>query len=56
MTAEDMDRLDTVVDGGRANGRWRMFLDRNNQAHVDGAFDEDIFELILEEAVEFDLR
>jgi hypothetical protein len=55
MTAEDMDRLDTVVAGGRANGRWRMFLDRNNQAHVDGAFDEDIFELILEEAVEFEL-
>lgn len=54
MTAEDMDSLDTVIEGGRANGRWRMFLDRNNQAHVDGAFDEDIFELILEEAVEFE--
>jgi hypothetical protein len=55
MTAEDMDRLDAVVDGGRAAGRWRMFLDRNNQAHVDGAFDDDILELILEEAVEFQL-
>jgi superfamily I DNA/RNA helicase len=30
-----------------------MFLDRNNQAHVDGAFDEDVLELILQEAVEF---
>jgi hypothetical protein len=55
MTAEDMDRLDAVIEGGRANGRWRMFLDRNNQAHVDGAFDEDIFELVLEEGVEFGL-
>jgi hypothetical protein len=55
MTAEDMDRLDAVVACGRANGRWRMFLDMNNQAHVDGAFEEDVFELILEEAVEFEL-
>jgi hypothetical protein len=55
MTAEDMDRLDTVIAGGRAAGRWRMFLDRNNQAHVDGAFDEEILELILDEAVEFQL-
>jgi hypothetical protein len=55
MTAEDMDRLDAGIEGGRANGRWRMFLDRNNQAHVDGAFEEDVFELILEEAVEFEL-
>jgi hypothetical protein len=55
MTAEDMDRLDTLIEGGRANGRWRMFLDRNNQAHVDGGFDEDIFELVRDEAVEFGL-
>ena len=55
MTAEDMDKLDAVIGGGRAHGRWRMFLDRNNQAHVDGGFDEDTFELVLGEAVEFDL-
>lgn len=55
MTAADMDRLDTVIEGGRARGRWRMFLDRNNQAHVDGGFDEDVFELVVEEAVEFGL-
>jgi len=55
MTAEDMDRIDMVIEGGRANGRWRMFLDWNNQAHVDGAFDEEVFELVLEEAVEFEL-
>jgi hypothetical protein len=55
MTAADMDALDAVVAGGRAAGRWRMFLDSNNQAHVDGNFDEDILELILEEAIEFHL-
>ena len=55
MTAADMDRIDTVIEGGRANGRWRMFLDTNNQAHIDGAFDEDVFELIRDEAVVFEL-
>jgi hypothetical protein len=55
MNAADMDRLDTVIEGGRRNGRWRLFLDRNNQAHVDGAFDEDVFTLVADEAVEFDL-
>ena len=55
MTAADMDALDAVLAGGRAAGRWRMFLDSNNQAHVDGEFDPDILELILDEAVEFRL-
>ncbi|MBK3631455.1 NERD domain-containing protein [Streptomyces sp. MBT97] len=55
MTAEDMDTLDAVVLGGRAAGRWRMFLDMNNQAHVDGGFDEDVFELIAPEALSVDL-
>ncbi|WP_291382015.1 NERD domain-containing protein [Demequina sp.] len=55
MTAEDMDRLDQVIEGGRANGHWRMFLDRNNQAHIDGGFDEDVFELVVGEAVAYEL-
>ncbi|UGT42005.1 NERD domain-containing protein [Nocardia yamanashiensis] len=55
MNAEAMDRLDAVIAGGRADGRWRMFLDPNNQAHVDGYFDEDVFELIEAEAPTFDL-
>lgn len=55
MTAEVMDRLDTVVAGGRSGGRWRMFLDTNNQAHVDGGFDEDVFELVSAEALSVDL-
>ncbi|MFG1655372.1 NERD domain-containing protein [Micromonospora chersina] len=55
MTADVMDQLDTVVAGGRAAGRWRMFLDTNNQAHVDGGFDEEVFELISAEALPVDL-
>lgn len=55
MTAEAMDRLDSVLNGGRSEGRWRMFLDPNNQAHVDGNFDADIFELVSAEAISFDL-
>src|SRR4051794_22154610 len=55
MTAEAMDRLDLFMAGGRAVCRWRMFLDPNNQAHVDGDFDEDTYRLVLDEAVPFDL-
>ncbi|MEU7433713.1 NERD domain-containing protein [Streptomyces sioyaensis] len=56
MTAEAMDTLDAVVAGGRASGRWRMFLDMNNQAHVDGGFDRDVFDLIAPEALSVDLN
>ncbi|MFF4650558.1 NERD domain-containing protein [Streptomyces sp. NPDC001380] len=55
MNAEGMDALDAVIRGGRARGRWRMFLDPNNQAHVDGEFDPDVCELVREEALEYDL-
>lgn len=55
MTAEAMDRLDGVIAKGRAAGRWRMFLDPNNQAHVDGEYDSDIAELVTEEAITVDL-
>lgn len=55
MTAEAMDRIDSVIVGGRASGRWRMFLDPNNQAHVDGAYDGDVAALVADEAVAVDL-
>ncbi|MEU8540663.1 NERD domain-containing protein [Streptomyces sp. NPDC048717] len=55
MTAQAMDTLDEVVAGGRAGGRWRMFLDTNNQAHVDGGFDDEVLELITPEALTVDL-
>lgn len=55
MTAEGMDALDALVVGGRTAGRWRMFLDMNNQAHIDGAFDADVFEIVAAEALSVDL-
>lgn len=55
MTAEAMDRIDSVIVGGRASGRWRMFLDPNNQAHIDGAYDGDVAALVADEAVAVDL-
>lgn len=55
MSAEAMDRIDAVIAGGRARGRWRMFLDPNNQAHVDGDYDPDVAALVAEEAVTVDL-
>jgi hypothetical protein len=55
MNAEGMDALDGVIRGGRADGRWRMFLDPNNQARVDGEFDPDVCELVQQEALQYDL-
>ena len=55
MTADAMDRIDQAIVGGRESGRWRMFLDQNNQAHVDGAYDPDVAELLGTEAIWVDL-
>lgn len=55
MTAAVMDTLDGVVVGGRAAGRWRMFLDPNNQAHVDGGYDADVMEIVASDALSVDL-
>lgn len=55
MTGPHMDRLDAVISGGISHGRWRMFLDPNNQAHVDGGFDEETYELVADDAVSVDL-
>ncbi|MET9900935.1 NERD domain-containing protein [Streptomyces sp. NPDC006446] len=55
MNAEGMDALDSVIRGGRDHGRWRMFLDPNNQARVDGEFDPEVCELVQQEALQYDL-
>ncbi|WP_313025350.1 NERD domain-containing protein [Mobilicoccus sp.] len=55
MNAEGMDAFDNAVKGGRAAGRWRMFLDPNNQARVDGEFDPDVHELVSSEGALFSL-
>ncbi len=55
MYADAMDVFDRVLAGRRERGRWRMFLDQNNQAHVDGRFDDDVFEIVRTEGIEYDL-
>ena len=55
MTAEAMDTIDAIIVDGRAAGRWRMFLDQNNQAHVDGDYDPEVAELVAHEATAVDL-
>lgn len=55
MCADAMDVFDGVLAGGRERGRWRMFLDQNNQAHIDGCFDVDVFEIVRTEGIEYDL-
>lgn len=42
MNVADMVTLDSLVEGGLAHGRWRLFCDPNNQAHVDGAFEASV--------------
>ncbi|MGQ4354904.1 NERD domain-containing protein [Streptomyces drozdowiczii] len=55
MNAGGMDALDAVIRRGREGGRWRMFLDPNNQARVDGEFDPEVCELVQQEALQYDL-
>jgi hypothetical protein len=56
MSAEAMDLLGRVVVGGLSGGRWRMFLDHNNQAQIHGRFDPDVLELVGFDATEYCLN
>lgn len=55
MTARAMDKIDKVIIGGRSSGRWRMFMDQNNQAHVEGEYDSEVAGILATEAVTVDL-
>jgi len=48
MTMEDLDLLSARLKGGIERGRWRWFMDENNQAHVSGRFDSDAFEYLID--------
>lgn len=50
MNPADMDLITRIVRGGLDEGRWRLFLDPNNQAHIDGRFDEETFEILQDQA------
>lgn len=46
MNVADLALLDARVRGGLDGGRWRLFMDRNNQANVLGKFDCEALALI----------
>lgn len=56
LNVEDMSRLSESVRGGLRSGRWWIFLDPNNQAHLSGVFDDLVYQEIQAGAVIVDLR
>lgn len=55
LNVEDMSRLSEALRGGLHGGRWWVFLDPNNQAHLIGVFDEMVYREIQVGAVMVDL-
>jgi hypothetical protein len=55
MSVDDVLRLDQLVKGGLASGSWRMFSDPNNQAHVAGVFDENVYAEIRDQGSRYEL-
>jgi hypothetical protein len=55
LNVEDMSKLAETVRGGLNGGRWWVFLDPNNQAHLTGAFDEAVYRELQDSAVVVDL-
>ena len=54
---ESLDKLDSVLNGGLANGRWCFFHDMNNQSKLLGRFEEEAFEYLnLLKSAEVPLR
>jgi len=48
MSEDGLELLDRAVRGGLDTGRWVMFMDPENQGGVDGAFDANVHELLIE--------
>ncbi|MEV0384276.1 NERD domain-containing protein [Nonomuraea sp. NPDC050643] len=55
MDVDSLLQLDALVQGGWASGRWRIFCDPNNQANVDGVFDQEAFRELTATAVSINL-
>lgn len=51
----DMSRLSAALREGLDGGRWWLYLDPNNQAHLIGRFDESTFREVQSSAVTVDL-
>lgn len=48
LDADALALLDACLVGGLSGGRWRIFLDHNNQAGVEGNFDPEALDLLLD--------
>jgi hypothetical protein len=46
LTLEHFEVLNSAVTGGLAEGRWRWFMDENNQSHLRGAFSGEVLDLL----------
>ncbi|MGK7221237.1 NERD domain-containing protein [Kocuria flava] len=55
LNVEDMSALAETIRGGLDGGRWWVFLDPNNQAHLTGSFDEGVYRELQDSAVVVDL-
>lgn len=55
MDTDSYIALDQLVRGGLDNGTWRIFLDANNQAAVDGHFDHAVLDELEQRATLVDL-
>lgn len=51
LNTEDMARLAESLRGGHDHGRWWLFLDPNNQAHLTGSFDAAVRQEIQDSGV-----
>lgn len=56
MNLDDLAVLEKALKGGFDRGSWWMFVDTNNQAHVDGIFDAVFFSELQSKSAQFTLR
>lgn len=55
LNLEDMSRLSGSIRSGLQEGRWWIFLDPNNQTHLNGSFDDTMYQEIQARATIVDL-
>ncbi len=46
MNCVALDLFDSLLEGGLESGRWRWFMDPNNQAGILGRFDQEAYEIL----------
>jgi hypothetical protein len=51
MNLDDLPKLESAMVLPLDQSKWWLFLDRNNQSRIDGAFDDDAFDLLSSSSV-----